>query len=181
MQPGERVRWDEGVQPYSMPPPPNAQYGIQRRVVMPAGESKQAQLLEGGQTQLLWRVTAYADQGLFDLVWGTYGTNELRGLRSPLAISIPGAFTLQVRPINRDLPLNAVGALSVSSGGLSIARTFVDTLGPLDRFAARATALGSSTINVGGTAVAVAAGQSVDLCWPCALTAGGPLLVDHAL
>lgn len=170
------------VQPYAMPAPPDAQYGVQRRITHAAGEAKPAQLLEGGQCQLLWRVTAYGTNCTFRLSWGTYGNNLLTGLRSPLAVTLPGAFTLQAEPISSDSAMAAVGAMSVASGGLSVARSLQTTLGVLSEYAVKATALAAgTTVTINGTAVVLGANQSVDLTWPSALTVGGPLLLEHAL
>jgi hypothetical protein len=170
------------VQPYAMPAPPDHQYGVQRRITFTAGEAKPAQLLEGGQCQLLWRVTAYGTNCTFRLSWGTYANNLLVGLRSPLAVTIPGAFTLQAEPVSADAAMAAVGALSVASGGISVARSLQTTLGVLSEYASKATALAAgTTVTVGGNAVVLGLNQSVELCWPAALTVGGPLLLEHAL
>jgi hypothetical protein len=130
---------------------------------------------------LLWRVTATAVNGLFALSWGTYGNSRLVGLRSPLAITIPGAFTLQVDPIDPQQALDAVAAVSVASGGVSVVRSYVAVPGDLGPFAARATALGAATVDVNGNAIPLAVGESVRLVAPSALTVGGPVLVDYAI
>lgn len=170
------------VQPYALPPTPNDFYGVQRRVHQRAGEAKAAQLLEGGQTSLLWRITANTDNGTFLLRWGTFGgTNVVRGLLSPLAISLPGAFTLQVEPSDPAASVDAIGSLSVSSGGLSVARILQTALGPISRYASRVQALAGATVSVSGSPIVLVAGQSLDVASPSVLTAGGPLLVELAV
>lgn len=173
---------DEAVQPYAMPPAPDSMYGVQRRVSDVAGAAKASyQLLEGRQTQLLWRVCAYSDNALFRLSWGTYASHVLEGLRSPLAISIPGAFTLQAITVDRAQAIAAAGNLSVSSGGISIARTVQSVVGAISRYASRATAITAGvSVTINGNVVPVALGASVDLAWPATLVAG-TVLLDHAL
>lgn len=169
------------VQPYAMPPAPNAHYGTQRRVVQAAGQAKPAQLLEAGPTQLLWRVTAYATNATFALEWGTYANHRLEGLLSPLAISIPGRFSLLAVPVDDELAVSAQANLSVSSGGLSVARGLQTTLGALSPYVGKVVALAASTVSVGGSAVVLTPGQTLDVAAPAVLTAGGPLLVEYAL
>lgn len=183
MNPAKQVEvdWSAGRQPFAMPAPPNAHYGTQRRVSLPAGEARMTQLLEAGQTQLLWRVSATAQNGTFVLCWGTYGQNILSGLRSPLVATIPGAFTLQVEPIDPAQALDSVAALSVCAGGESCVRSLYAVLGALPKTAARVQALAAADVNVSGTVVSMAVGQSLDLAGPAALVSGGPLLVHHAI
>jgi hypothetical protein len=171
----------EGVQPYQMPPRPNSFYGFQREVSQVAGEAKPAQLAEAAATSLLWRVSASGVNCRFDLVWGSYGTRRLENLLSPLAITIGGHFHLSAIPIDAELAMSAVANVSVSSGGVAIARTWSSTAAVFPPTAFRVTALSTSTVNVAGVVVDVAEGASLDVVHPSFLASGGPLIVDHAL
>jgi hypothetical protein len=175
------ANWSDGKQPWAMPAPPNQAYGTQRRVGFAQGEARMAQLLEAGPTSLLWRVSASAQNGTFVLSWGTYGQNILSGLRSPFVASLPGAFSLQVEPIDPSLPMEAVGALSVCAGGESCVRSLYAVLGVLPKTASRVQALAAADVSVNATTVSLVPGQSLDIVAPSALVSGGPLLVSHAI
>lgn len=185
MKPAHQVpiaNYDTATQPYAMPPRPAAHYGEQREIAYRAGEAKAGQLAGCGPTSLLWRVTASGENCTFTLLWGSKAQRQLTGLRSPLAITIGGSFTLQAIPVDPDLAMVAQSNVSVSSGGVNVARSLQTTAAEvLPPTGARVTALQVSTVNVLGTVVDVAEGAALDIAHPSFLVTGGPLLVDHAL
>lgn len=178
---GGPIELTPGTQPYAMPPRPAAHYGTQREVSYRAGEAKAAQLAECGPTSLLWRVCASGVNCRFALRWGSYAQRELTDLVSPLAITVGGSFNLSAIPIDPDAAMEAASNVSVSSGGVAIARTLETTTAVLPPTAYRVTALAASTVSVNGTAVVLGVGATLDVVYPSSLTVGGPLIVDHAL
>lgn len=170
----------QAVQPYAMPPVPNQFYGTQQRVQLNPGGDRQAQLLEAGPNSLLWRVSAAATNGQFRLTWGTSANNTLTGLLSPLVVSLPGAFNLQIVAVDPDVVCHGMAALSVSSGGLPVCRSLAG-VGVLSPYAARVQALAATTVSVGGTAVVLAAGDRLDVGAPAVVTVGGPVVVEYAI
>lgn len=159
-------------------------YGTQNGVqTFAAGDAEPRAMAESQhRSEYLWGITAVGDNVAFDLNWGTKATHRLADLRSPLAVAIPGNFALNCRQVNPALGATALCTLTaVGSRGVTQCRQVVSVLGALSPFAVRATALSGATVTIAGTAVALAAGASVDVVNPASLTAGGPILVDLAI
>lgn len=159
--------------PYAMPPRPAEQYGTQARVAYEAGQARKAQLLESWHpAAMLWRIHAIGTNVVFDLTWGTSGNFYLEGLLSPLSVSLAGSFSLQARPIDADVGMEAAASLTVGTTGWSVARQRLAVPGDLHPSTGRVTALTSSTLSVLGEPRVLAVGEDAIVAYPSQLVSG---------
>lgn len=116
-------------------------------------------------------------------VWGknvllrvTYGTSRivtLENLRPPFRGALIGNAHISAVKIDQGAPASATVAVArASSASRPVARQLVTAAGPIDELAVSVTALDAVALNVAGVAVALAAGESVQVIQPTTLTSG---------
>jgi len=163
---------------------PIDRYGTQNgQQTFAANEGGSRPLLESQhRAEYLWWVTASGDNVQFELLWGTASNLRVANLRSPLAVALSGNISLQCSQVDVTQAAIAQATMTIAgSRGTTEARQVVTALGALLPFTRRVTALAASTVTVAGTAVALAAGASLDVANPAALTVGGPIVAELSL
>lgn len=135
---------------------------------------------------MCWRVAAAGQNVRFRLTWGVNDTNVLEDLASPLVVTVPGKFRLDVSKVTPGVAADAGGNFTASGASHEhICRAVLPIPGAfpfeLSRYTRRVTALATAGVSIGGTVVALTANQSVDVASPALLTAAtGPVLVDYS-
>jgi len=112
------------------PPPQDAVgntgkiYGTQARVVWNLGEVDPRGVCDSVKALSLWRFSAFG-RVTITINYGTQGTREIRSLRTPLVMTIPGQFTATATPIDDRGTVCTVTLTPATAGSRSVARRFV--------------------------------------------------------
>ena len=160
---------------------PGLRYGFQTKATWAAGDVDEKQLLDTLPNEFLWRVTVKGSNLLLRVVGGSSSAQNTAGLLLPLEFGIAGQCSVSAVPLDSQQPAVAWVTCTVATAVVTVARRVVTALGALDTDSARATALAAATVTVEGTAVVLAPGDALPLAGRCALTAGGPILVEVAV
>ena len=131
-----------------------------------------------------WRVTVLGSNVSVDISYGTSSNVILRGLRTPIRVTLPGSCDVYAQPIVHDAPAAAdalVTCIPVTSGCCdSECRKVITGAQAIDPYAVRFVALEASIVRVGPAddfiSVTLAALQEVSLIAGSALTSGGGFL-----
>lgn len=146
-------------------------YGTQARVVWDPGDVDPRGVCDSIKALSLWRFSAFG-RVTVTISYGTQGTREIRLLRTPLVMTIPGQFTATATPIDNFGTVCTVTLTPATAGSPSIARRFVSASGVLDDDAVAFTALTAANLTVAGVAVTASALQIVPLVAGSVLNSG---------
>lgn len=163
---------------------PAAPVAQQFESVLAAGNASRQTIVEQvASPRHLWAVSVSGSNMLLTVSWGTAAGQRLDDVVLPFVAAVPGRIQITARL--RDTSLPGIAAPSIVEGIApvqSVVRTLVTAPGAaLGPYAARVTALAGATVTVLGTAVVLAPGEQLGVAADSSLTAGGPILVEHAL
>lgn len=152
-------------------------YGIQTRRTWTAADVEPKDLIDAMRSEYLWRASAFGENVQLSLQYGTQGTISLAGIRLPFEAFIPGQVSLTATKVDPAAPANITVTLTAATGGVPTVRSFIPAPAALPANGRLYTALTASTLTIAGVAgVAVAAGASIPLIAPSAVTAGSGIL-----
>lgn len=151
-------------------------YGIQSQRVWTAAEQGEKPVIDAMRSEYLWRASVAGENVELILVYGTQAGITIDGLRLPFEAFIPGQVGLRARKLDPDAPASIRITLTAATGGVPTVRAF-QGVGAIPSTARTYTALAASTLTVAGVVgIAVAAGASLPLIAPAAVTVGSGIV-----
>ncbi len=151
-------------------------YGIQSARTWTVEDIEEKAVIDALRPEYLWRASAFGENLLLTLTYGSMASLKLPNIRLPFEGFIPGQVGLMARKLVSTEPASCRVTFTAATGGVATVRMLV-SVGPLLSNAKTYTALTASTLTVAGIAgVAVAPGQSLPLVAPSAVTAGTGIL-----
>ena len=157
----------------AMPQSPIRSCGEQKKEVWTAPDQGWRPLLELMPNNELWRVSIVGDLDV-ELSWGT-SSRRVLVLAAPVMGDLAGNVSARARPRTTEGATGEVSATNSSGAGPQELRSIVVRVGadvPLHEFATRFVAFVASTLTIRGTAVTLAATQSIPLVSGSVLTSG---------
>ncbi len=146
--------------------------GQQQAAAWAVGKDDRKPLVTAEPAAALWRVSIFGDV-LIDVTWGTVSTFNISGALAPMVATFPGRVSVTAVPRDSSTPTRAMCTLTpASSGQLPVFKALQTTAGPFPDFTWRVTAIDDVILDIFGTAVALAAGESFPVCDGCELTSG---------
>lgn len=148
-------------------------YGEQSSREIAIGDTNEHQCVDLVRAEFLWRVSVFGPV-LARLVYGTLQTREIRDLRTPLVMGVPGQCAIYVRALNPEAGARySVTATKATGGARSVARRPLS--GPNADFhpdAAFYTAITASSVTTGGLTATVPANITIPVVAGAVLVSG---------